>query len=148
MDNDPRSIQPPIRYSRGDRLHPCRNRDAEILLHRELRPARATRISRPNSIGTSTGLGKLRARIKLGYGQWSMTSDDSTAVRAEVSHVLLNLAVARSSPRVDLAFVATRGSRTALTLEGMAIARGFAQYLVGPVHVSNHPAQHTLHELG
>jgi hypothetical protein len=77
-----------------------------------------------------------------------MTSDDSTAVRAGVSHVLLNLAVARSSPRVDLAFVATRGSRTALTLEGMAIARGFAQYLVGPVHVSNHPAQHTLHELG
>jgi hypothetical protein len=71
MDNDPRSIQPPIRYSRGDRLHPCRNRDAEILPHRELRPARATRISGPNSIGMSTGLGKLRARIKrLGQGQW------------------------------------------------------------------------------
>jgi hypothetical protein len=97
----------------------------------------------------STGLGKLRARIKrLGYGQWGATFDDSTRVRAELSHVLLNLAVARSSPRVDLAFVATRGSRTALTLEGMAIARGFAEYLIGPAHVTNHPAQHTLHKLG
>ena len=71
MDNDPRSIHPPIRYSRGDRLRPCRNRDAEILPYRESRPARATRISGLNSIGMSTGLGKLRARIKrLGYGQW------------------------------------------------------------------------------
>jgi ribosomal protein S18 acetylase RimI-like enzyme len=41
-----------------------------------------------------------------------------------------------------------RGLRTALTLEGMRIARDFAQYLVGPVHVSNYPAQHTLHKLG
>jgi ribosomal protein S18 acetylase RimI-like enzyme len=41
-----------------------------------------------------------------------------------------------------------RGLRTALTLEGTAIARGFAQYLIGPVHVSNYPAQHTLHRLG
>jgi ribosomal protein S18 acetylase RimI-like enzyme len=41
-----------------------------------------------------------------------------------------------------------RGLRTALTLEGMAIARGCAQYLIGPVHVSNYPAQHTLHKLG
>lgn len=41
-----------------------------------------------------------------------------------------------------------RGLRTALTLEGMAIARDFAQYLIGPVHVSNYPAQHTLHKLG
>lgn len=41
-----------------------------------------------------------------------------------------------------------RGFRTALTLEGMTIARDFAQYLIGPVHVSNYPAQHTLHKLG
>ena len=53
----------PLRYSRGDRLLPCRNRDAEILPHREVRPARATRISGPNSIGMSTGLGKLRAEL-------------------------------------------------------------------------------------
>ena len=46
-------------------------REVEILLHRKLRPARATRISGPNSIGMSTDPGKLRARIKwLGYGQW------------------------------------------------------------------------------
>jgi hypothetical protein len=84
----------------------------------------------------------------LGYGQWRATSNHSTRMRAELSHVLFNPAVARSSPRVDLAFVATRGSRTALTLEGMAIARGFAEYLIGPAHVTNHPAQHTLHKLG
>jgi ribosomal protein S18 acetylase RimI-like enzyme len=41
-----------------------------------------------------------------------------------------------------------RGLRTVLTLEGMGIARDFAQYLIGPVHVSNYPAQHTLHKLG
>jgi ribosomal protein S18 acetylase RimI-like enzyme len=41
-----------------------------------------------------------------------------------------------------------RGLRTALTLEGMVIARDCAQYLIGPVHVSNYPAQHTLHKLG
>lgn len=84
----------------------------KILLHCELRPARATRISGPNSIGMSTGLGKLRARIKrLGYGQWGATSDGSDRMRAELSHVLLNLAFARSSPRVDLAFVATPNRR-------------------------------------
>ncbi len=41
-----------------------------------------------------------------------------------------------------------RGLRTALTLEGMAIARDLAQYLIGPVHIRNYPAQHTLHKLG
>jgi len=41
-----------------------------------------------------------------------------------------------------------RGLRTVLTLEGMGIARDFAQYLIGPVHVSNYPAQHTLQKLG
>jgi hypothetical protein len=39
-------------------------REVEILLHRKLRPARATRISGPNSIGMSTDPGKLRGRIK------------------------------------------------------------------------------------
>jgi ribosomal protein S18 acetylase RimI-like enzyme len=41
-----------------------------------------------------------------------------------------------------------RGLRTTLTLEGMGIARDFAQYLIGPVHIRNYPAQHTLHKLG
>jgi hypothetical protein len=32
--------------------------------------------------------------------------------------------------------------------DGMSIARNYAQYLVGPVHVCNYPVQHTLQKLG
>jgi ribosomal protein S18 acetylase RimI-like enzyme len=41
-----------------------------------------------------------------------------------------------------------RGLWTALMHEGMLIARGFAQYLLGPVHVSNYPVQHLLQKFG
>lgn len=37
-----------------------------------------------------------------------------------------------------------RGLWTALMHDGMLIARDFAQYLIGPVHVSNYPVQHLL----
>jgi ribosomal protein S18 acetylase RimI-like enzyme len=41
-----------------------------------------------------------------------------------------------------------RGLYTALALDGMDIARNYAQYLVGPVHVSHYPVQHNLQKLG
>jgi GNAT superfamily N-acetyltransferase len=41
-----------------------------------------------------------------------------------------------------------RGLGTALMLDGMHIARDFAQYLVGPVHVCNYAVQRTLQKLG
>ena len=41
-----------------------------------------------------------------------------------------------------------RGLWTALMHEGMLIARDFAQYLIGPVHVSNYPVQHLLQKFG
>ena len=37
-----------------------------------------------------------------------------------------------------------RGLWTALMLDGMRIAREFAQYIIGPVHVGNYPVQHSL----
>jgi ribosomal protein S18 acetylase RimI-like enzyme len=40
------------------------------------------------------------------------------------------------------------GLGTALMVDGMAVARDFAQYLIGPVHVSNYPVQRTLQKLG
>jgi ribosomal protein S18 acetylase RimI-like enzyme len=42
----------------------------------------------------------------------------------------------------------SHGLGTALMLEGMQIARGSAQHLVGPVHVCNYPVQRTLQKLG
>jgi ribosomal protein S18 acetylase RimI-like enzyme len=41
-----------------------------------------------------------------------------------------------------------RGLSAPLMLEGMGIARGIAQYLIGPVHVTNYPLQHSLQKLG
>ena len=37
-----------------------------------------------------------------------------------------------------------RGLWTALMLDGMRIAREFAQYIIGPVHVANYPVQYSL----
>jgi ribosomal protein S18 acetylase RimI-like enzyme len=37
-----------------------------------------------------------------------------------------------------------RGLWTALMLDGMRIAREFAQYIIGPVHITNYPVQHSL----
>ncbi len=48
---------------------------------------------------------------------------------------------------IDLEFRG-RGLSAPLMLEGMGIARDFAQYLIGPVHVSNYPLQHSLQKLG
>jgi predicted N-acetyltransferase YhbS len=42
----------------------------------------------------------------------------------------------------------SHGLGTALMLEGTQIARDFAHYLVGPVHVCNYPVQRTLQKLG
>lgn len=41
-----------------------------------------------------------------------------------------------------------RGLWTALMHDGMLIARDCAQYLIGPVHVSNYPVQHLLQKFG
>jgi ribosomal protein S18 acetylase RimI-like enzyme len=41
-----------------------------------------------------------------------------------------------------------RGLWTALMHEGMVIARDCAQYLIGPVHISNYPVQHLLQKFG
>lgn len=41
-----------------------------------------------------------------------------------------------------------RGLWTALMHEGMLIARDFAQYLLGPVHVNNYPVHHLLQKFG
>jgi ribosomal protein S18 acetylase RimI-like enzyme len=41
-----------------------------------------------------------------------------------------------------------RGLWTALMHDGMLIARDFAQYLIGPVHVTNYPVQHLLQKFG
>ena len=41
-----------------------------------------------------------------------------------------------------------RGLWTALMHDGMWIARDCAQYLIGPVHVSNYPVQHLLQKFG
>jgi ribosomal protein S18 acetylase RimI-like enzyme len=74
-----------------------------------------------------------------GYGLWRK------ALRTEAKNLL-------SIAHYDLGATDPefrgRGLRTALTVEGMEIAREFARYLIGPVHVSNYPAQHTLHKLG
>jgi ribosomal protein S18 acetylase RimI-like enzyme len=40
------------------------------------------------------------------------------------------------------------GLWAALMLDGMRIARDFAQNVIGPVHVSNHPVQHILQKAG
>lgn len=41
-----------------------------------------------------------------------------------------------------------RGLWTALMHDGMSIARDCAQYLIGPVHVSNYPVHHLLQKFG
>jgi len=40
------------------------------------------------------------------------------------------------------------GLWAALMLDGMRIARDVAQYVIGPVHISNHPVQHILQKFG
>jgi hypothetical protein len=64
-------------------------------------------------------------------------------MRAELSDVLLNLAVVRSSPRVDLVFVADRLLRFPF-FNGTRMAQTLATRFDGPVHVSNNPVLHKL----
>jgi ribosomal protein S18 acetylase RimI-like enzyme len=74
-----------------------------------------------------------------GYGLWRkpLTVEEKNSLR--VAHYDL--------AAVDPEFRG-RGLYTALALDGMDIAHDYAQYLVGPVHVSHYPVQHNLQRLG
>jgi len=74
-----------------------------------------------------------------GYGLWRKPLEIEARNSLRVAHYDL--------AAIDPEFVG-RGLWTALMFDGMSIARNYAQYLVGPVHVCNHPVQHTLQKLG
>ena len=73
------------------------------------------------------------------YGLWRKASEIEKKNSLSVAHY-------------DLAAVNPEfrgcGLYTALALEGMGVARDFAQYLIGPVHISHYPVQHNLQKLG
>jgi GNAT superfamily N-acetyltransferase len=81
---------------------------------------------------------ELDARIAA-YGIWRKALAAEESNRLRVAHYDL--------AAIDPEF-RSRGLWTALMLDGMWIARDFAQYLVGPVHVSNYPVQHLLQKFG
>ena len=74
-----------------------------------------------------------------GYGIWRKPLDIEKRHSLRVAHY-------------DLAAVDPQfrggGLWAALMLDGMRIARDFAQYVIGPVHISNHPVQHILQKFG
>jgi len=74
-----------------------------------------------------------------GYGLWRKPLEIEARNSLRVAHYDL--------AAIDPEFVG-RGLWTALMFDGMSIARNYAQYLVGPVHVCNYPVQHTLQKLG
>jgi len=74
-----------------------------------------------------------------GYGLWRKPLEIEKKNSLRVAHYDL--------AAVDPEFWG-RGLYTALALQGMDIARNYAQYLVGPVHVSHYPVQHNLQKLG
>ena len=74
-----------------------------------------------------------------GFGLWRKLLDATENNSAGVAYCDMVVA--------DPAFQARRVG-TALMLEGMRIARDYAQYLVGPVHICNYPIQRTLQRLG
>ena len=74
-----------------------------------------------------------------GYGLWRKPLEIEARNSLSVAHYDL--------AAVDPEFLG-RGLWTALMFDGMSIARNYAQYLVGPVHVCNYPVQHTLQKLG
>jgi len=74
-----------------------------------------------------------------GYGLWRKPLEIEEKNSLRVAHYDL--------AAVDPEF-GGRGLFTALALDGMHIARDYAQYLIGPVHVSNYPVQHNLQKLG
>jgi GNAT superfamily N-acetyltransferase len=74
-----------------------------------------------------------------GYGIWRKPLDIEKRHSLSVAHY-------------DLAAVDPQfrggGLWAALMLDGMRIAHDFAQYVIGPVHISNHPVQHILQKFG
>jgi ribosomal protein S18 acetylase RimI-like enzyme len=74
-----------------------------------------------------------------GYGLWRKPLEIEEKNSLHVAHYDL--------AAVDPEFRG-RGLYTALALDGMDIARDYAQYLVGPVHVSHYAVQHNLQKLG
>ncbi len=81
---------------------------------------------------------ELDGRI-AGYGLWRKPLEIEARNSVNVAHYDL--------AAIDPEFLG-RGLWTALMFDGMNIARNYAQYLVGPVHVCNYPVQHTLQKLG
>lgn len=77
--------------------------------------------------------------IIAGYGLWRKALESEEKNSLSVAHYDL--------AGIDPEFHG-RGLYTALLFEGMGIARDFAQYLIGPAHVSNYPVQHNLQKLG
>jgi GNAT superfamily N-acetyltransferase len=75
----------------------------------------------------------------VGYGLWRKPLEIETRNSLRVAHYDL--------AAIDPEFLG-RGLWTALMFDGMGIARDYAQYLIGPVHVCNYPVQHTLQKLG
>jgi len=75
----------------------------------------------------------------VGYGLWRKPLEIEAKNSLSVAHYDL--------AAIDPEFVG-RGLWTALMFDGMSIARNYAQYLIGPVHVCNYPVQHTLQKLG
>jgi ribosomal protein S18 acetylase RimI-like enzyme len=70
-----------------------------------------------------------------GYGLWRKARGAEERNSIRVAHYDL--------AAIDPEF-RSRGLWTALMHDGMLIARDCAQYLIGPVHVSNYPVQHLL----
>jgi ribosomal protein S18 acetylase RimI-like enzyme len=74
-----------------------------------------------------------------GYGLWRKVSESEK--KSSVGVAFCDIVA------IDPEFRG-RGLSAPLMFEGMGIARDFAQYLIGPVHVSNFPLQHSLQKLG
>ena len=74
-----------------------------------------------------------------GYGLWRKPLEVEKKNGLRVAHYDL--------AAVDPEFRG-RGLYTALALEGMDVARDYAQYLIGPVHVSHYPVLDNLQKLG
>ena len=70
-----------------------------------------------------------------GYGLWRKPLEIEEKNSLRVAHYDL--------AAIDPEFRG-RGLWTALMLDGMRIAREFAQYIIGPVHVANYPVQYSL----
>lgn len=70
-----------------------------------------------------------------GYGLWRKPLELEAKNSLHVAHYDL--------AAIDPEFRG-RGLWTALMLDGMRIAREFAQYIIGPVHVANYPVQQSL----